>query len=730
MDLPEGWKDVLRPIRNGFRDMFPSPDTGPTPEERAQQRALDRWKGFTYFDTFSELEEWNETDSDPLQRANTPLLRRTNRRFDGGEGTAKLAICHDYAGNYHDYEASQGAGVDEESYSCEYLQFVDCFIYFSHKLVCVPPPSWVNTLHRNGVKAIGTLLVERQTPGTEQLLHQIAGCFPVAEKLARLADHYGFDGWLMNIEKPFPKEQWDAQTLQSFLKQLKEMLGKERTLIWYDALTWENNVEYQNAFTDKNLVFSQACGALLTNYSWTEAKARSSWNLADGCFIPENVYFGIDVWAQNAGKLTRPRVTFPREGGGGTNSGIAVSELAKTGLSATLFGPAWSFEHFPGHGTIVERAVWDGCGLPEDLDCSCGSAKEYHPVNSALPITKTARRYAAGSDRFFYTDFRRAFQSHGSQAGSMLYDNAKLHSQLGAQSVLPHVTETTEQAWRSNLNVLSMRLEDNIMPSHRKHLGGPQLLVDVQSFSEWPDNARGCARHLPLFKVDMVADGTLRFQAVGYLADGMRNLSGWIDFYFKYTRGFSHRRILGTTTWGILRHVIQSDDQSSDDNRLLEFGLCFHGEYVKDVHNLFKLQWVRIVPDACLSAVLDCRIDNIRLERRCTLDKQHWRVCWDFHDTSEEMLKAEGQPYSAITGPFAFFSVKIAGVSARAYALEWVLSPKLEKMLISQRVDVGIVGFSFDGRVLADGSCQLRIDGEECVTGNSEEVTGQTQSSD
>ena len=50
-----GWKDVLRPIRDGYRHLFPAPDTGPTPEERRKQRALDRLKGFTYFDTFEQL---------------------------------------------------------------------------------------------------------------------------------------------------------------------------------------------------------------------------------------------------------------------------------------------------------------------------------------------------------------------------------------------------------------------------------------------------------------------------------------------------------------------------------------------------------------------------------------------------------------------------------------------------------------------------------------------------
>jgi endo-beta-N-acetylglucosaminidase D len=231
-----GWKDILRPIRDGYRHLFPSPDTGPTPEERRKQRELDRLKGFTYFDTFDQLESWAEADSDPLQRANTPLLRRARKDQEDNLGKADVLLIHDYSGNYHDYESAQVAGVDEESYTCEYLQYVDTFIYFSHKLVCVPPPTWTNMLHRNDVKVLGTILVEPQTEGSERLLQHTTDeegtYFPIVDKLTRIATHYGFDGWLVNIEKPFAKEIWDLDVFEAFLCQLRVALGEATQLIW------------------------------------------------------------------------------------------------------------------------------------------------------------------------------------------------------------------------------------------------------------------------------------------------------------------------------------------------------------------------------------------------------------------------------------------------------------------------------------------------------------------
>lgn len=228
-----GWKDILRPIRDGYRHLFPVPDAGPTPEQRQKQRAMDQLKGFTYFDTFEQLETWTGACVDPLQRANTPfLVRHVSQR--GESAKASVLLCHDYAGNYHDYEGVSSMGLDKEQYTCEYLQFVDAFVYFSHKLVCVPPPTWTNTLHRNGVRALGTILIEPQTQASERLLQYSNNglSFPLATKLAEIADCYGFDGWLVNIEKPFPTASWNEHLMEAFLRQLRSELGAKKQLIW------------------------------------------------------------------------------------------------------------------------------------------------------------------------------------------------------------------------------------------------------------------------------------------------------------------------------------------------------------------------------------------------------------------------------------------------------------------------------------------------------------------
>jgi endo-beta-N-acetylglucosaminidase D len=229
------WRDVLRPIRDGIRRYFPERTDPDETKERERKRQADALKGFAYFESFEQLKSWTPEDSDPLQRANTPLLPRSPIEQETG---AKVLVCHDFNGGYHDYESASILGADEESFSCEYLQSLETFVYFSHRLVTIPPATWTNTLHRNGVKSLGTFIVERQTRGLETILKfeepDISGkrTFPVARKLAQMAEFFGFDGWLVNIETAFSRNHWDLEALLQFLQDLQHHLGPHGQLVW------------------------------------------------------------------------------------------------------------------------------------------------------------------------------------------------------------------------------------------------------------------------------------------------------------------------------------------------------------------------------------------------------------------------------------------------------------------------------------------------------------------
>ena len=192
-------------------------------------------------------------------------------------------------------------------------------------------------MHRNGVKILGTFLVENDRSDIECVLDQDNGDFVIAKGLARMAYTYGFDGWLLNVESEFPPTTVDpAQRLSSFIRQLKRLLGPEKTVIWYDALTIENNVEHQNALAPQNLDFALAADAFFTNYRWSETEILRTQGAAKShCMNFAEIYFGIDVWAQNTNTnmIGRRRITYPREGGGGTLTGlVGSSELIPFGV--------------------------------------------------------------------------------------------------------------------------------------------------------------------------------------------------------------------------------------------------------------------------------------------------------------------------------------------------------------------------------------------------------------
>ncbi|KAF1835253.1 hypothetical protein BDW02DRAFT_578972 [Decorospora gaudefroyi] len=684
-----GWKDILRPIRDGYRHLFPSPDTGPTPEERRKQRDLDRLKGFTYFDTFDQLEAWTEANSDPLQRSNTPLLTRADD-VDDGPGKANVLLIHDYSGNYHEYESVQGIGVADDMYACEYLQHVDTFIYFSHKLVCVPPPTWSNTVHRNGVRVLGTLLIEPQTEGWGDLLKHTTDndgfAFPMVKTLVGIATHYGFDGWLVNIENPFPKDTWNPDILEAFLCQLKAQLGESRQLIWYDALTTSNKISYQNALSANNLPFAEACGSILTNYCWTAADAEKSLQLAlSRKLLPQNILFGIDVWAQNTSSFTHPRVTYPEYGGGGTNTGVAVAKLAEFGLSAGIFAPAWSFEHFPGHGRDVEHAVWEGCPLTDDVECSCGDCTSRHRPNNLFPILKNARERSAGSENFFYTDFSRAFGMHENEEREF-FNGHSMHAQLGTQAILPR--PPLPKSGKQTIE-LSHRLEH---AAHRT-----RLVIEAKKASSGPEQPR--EEYLPLFKINIAAKKSLCLEITS-----RNNLPPASDavvcFYLKTTEAIHFHEIPPSDS---TQKSTSSVEFSTPGSRVQGLGMYIRGlpnPAVGETTKILEVLEIRIASKSPANPPPPSYlIRNVRFENRAQRAREHTRLCWDYDDR-EQMVK--DVPYSHITGPFSHFSICVDGVRVgRAYALEHPLNEILVERLAGKEVVVEVVGVSFDGLMRA-----------------------------
>lgn len=101
-------------------------------------KTLEELESRSYFESFHY--PFNKA-SVALQSGSSSSLPRRRR----------LLVCHDMAGGYGDDKWVQG-GTNADAYAIWHWYLIDVFVYFSHSLVTLPPPCWVNTAHKHGVK--------------------------------------------------------------------------------------------------------------------------------------------------------------------------------------------------------------------------------------------------------------------------------------------------------------------------------------------------------------------------------------------------------------------------------------------------------------------------------------------------------------------------------------------------------------------------------------------------
>ncbi|PKA56180.1 mannosyl-glycoprotein endo-beta-N-acetylglucosaminidase [Apostasia shenzhenica] len=245
----------------------------------------------------------------------------------------RILVCHDFKGGYTDDDKFVQGSSNASAYAIWHWHLMDVFVYFSHNLVSLPPPGWTNAAHTHGVKILATFITEwdkgREICNT--LLSTTKSSRTYAERLAELAYALGFDGWLLNMEVKLDQQQ--LANLKEFVGHLTQSMHKlvpGSLVIWYDSVTVDGTLTYQNQLNEKNKLFFDLCDGIFCNYKWKEYYAIDSVTVAgDRRF---DVYMGIDVWG---------RGTF---GGGQWNTNLALDVLKKVDVSAAIFAPGWVYE--------------------------------------------------------------------------------------------------------------------------------------------------------------------------------------------------------------------------------------------------------------------------------------------------------------------------------------------------------------------------------------------------
>ena len=120
---------------------------------------------------------------------------------------------------------------------------------------------------------------------------------------------------------------------------LKQRVGEQALVLFYDSLDADGRVRYQNALTPANRPCFDACDGLFTNYWWggphlaqSASLAKAAGEEAGAAGRQHDVYVGVDCFARGTSYKAGP------------GCAAACAAPRALGLSLALFAPGWSIE--------------------------------------------------------------------------------------------------------------------------------------------------------------------------------------------------------------------------------------------------------------------------------------------------------------------------------------------------------------------------------------------------
>lgn len=209
-----------------------------------------------------------------------------------------------------------------------YWQYIDQLVYWGGSAgegIIVPPtPDVTDSAHKNGVPVLGTIFFPpREYGGKVEWVDQFLakdekGQFVMIDKLIETCDKLGFDGWFFNQETQLDEASMEMAEygvlFQEFLKQFKEQSGGKYEIMWYDAMTVDGEMDWQNQMNEKNKVFvvdeegNELADSMFLNFWWTtnrlapeELLKKSNAYAQSVGYNPKKLFAGIDMQANGTG---------------------------------------------------------------------------------------------------------------------------------------------------------------------------------------------------------------------------------------------------------------------------------------------------------------------------------------------------------------------------------------------------------------------------------------------
>lgn len=281
-----------------------------------------------------------------IQKCHEPVLSLQPRCLRNS--VPRTLVCHDMQGGYLE-DRFLADSTKHDSYRFFHWTGIDTFVYFSHHFVTIPPVGWISAAHLHGVKVLGTIITEWKDG--EKMWAEILRSDDVLESFAKalcdICHHYNFDGYLLNIENAIAPELMEKflKFLDVFVETLHRTVNSGE-VIWYDSVTKDGKLAWQNELNILNRVFFDKCDGIFLNYAWSEHHLQNS--VKNACIRGYDVYVGVDVFGRNF------------YGGGGFQTKKAVELIRKHNLSIAVFAQAWVYECFKQSESFIHReyAFW------------------------------------------------------------------------------------------------------------------------------------------------------------------------------------------------------------------------------------------------------------------------------------------------------------------------------------------------------------------------------------
>lgn len=358
--------------------------------------------------TAAELLAW-VSGNDPINVCSVPLASR-----GGMPSTPRVMMTG--PGYTPGFDADSLGGTNQDIFNFDRWQYIDIMVS-NPAVFTIPPVVWMNACHRNGVLILGAISTY-QTPNFTDfntLMADSTTAKTAANQLAAIAQYYGFDGYMVDIES------WvgdagggtiNVDNFQLFLSTLRAGLqanSQNSFLMYYETIdgkSKQNNVDcYFNELCAENQMFFQNGSTIVSdgmfcNYDWSSSMIASSAKLATKLTRPPlDVYMGVQVPPN------------------GFNTWQAMQPCVQGGVSIALWGAGWPFSNRSDE--VSFQSLMDGLwGVGLNPASGIAAVIPARPVPVALPFCTT---FNQGQGRQF------DWPLHGTQAyGGSDWNNLSL----------------------------------------------------------------------------------------------------------------------------------------------------------------------------------------------------------------------------------------------------------------------------------------------------------------